>query len=717
MYLLEDSLRLSRIGFIFFSTMGTIDSLKSVLTQSALDDLCKKYYILDAVQPELCMSSDLQRTLEKYNAYDMMKELKTMFEEQARQELFETGMIEKDKKKKPKWVKGKGKGKNKLTYDPKPKILLPPKRENPTKDFFCNHCKEGHSESRKLKHGALSLYIGNGMRAAVEAIRSFDLILPSGLIIVLDNCYFAPTVTRGVVSISCLVNNGYIHTFTNYGIYVSKANVFYFNAIPRDGIYEIDMRNLYPNRDGLLQPTHDESHEKCKSCISSRMARKPFPYQVERAKDLLGLIQTDVCGPFRTVSREGASFFIIFTDDFSRYGFVYLMKHKHETLLDMVQSMMNLTTLPKSFWGYDLEIAARILNMVPTKKVDRTPYEIWHMKSPNDEHTEIAPTKVESKNVGVPIRRSVRIPQVPNRYEYYVDIEEYELGDLNEPPNYKVALADPESDKWLEAMNTKIQFMKDNQVWYLLDLPSNGQTIRCKWLFKKKTEMDGNVHTFKAHLVSKGFTQTYGVDYRETFSPITEIRAIRILLSIAAFYDYEIWLMDVKIAFLNSHLSEDVYMVQLEGFVDPNHPNKTRYVFILNVEAVDWKSAKQSTTAMSSIETEYIGTAKASMEAVWMRKFINGLGNVIPLNKKSMEMLCDNKHTLAINEDPKILKGAIHSQRKYQYICEVIQRGEIVLKKVYKDDNVADPFTKPMPLNKIFEHAMAIRIVPASSVM
>ncbi|GJT99401.1 retrotransposon protein, putative, ty1-copia subclass [Tanacetum coccineum] len=86
--------------------------------------------------------------------------------------------------------------------------------------------------------------------------------------------------------------------------------------------------------------------------------------------------------------------------------------------------------------------------------------------------------------------------------------------------------------------------------------------------------MDGNIHTFKARLVVKGFSQTYKVDYGETFSPVADIRAIRILLAITAFYDYEIWQMDVKIAFLNGHLSEDVYMVQSEGFVDPKYPNK-----------------------------------------------------------------------------------------------------------------------------------------------
>ncbi|GKB17311.1 retrotransposon protein, putative, ty1-copia subclass [Tanacetum coccineum] len=116
--------------------------------------------------------------------------------------------------------------------------------------------------------------------------------------------------------------------------------------------------------------------------------------------------------------------------------------------------------------------------------------------------------------------------------------------------------------------------MKDNQVWHLVDLPPNGKTVGSKWLFKKKTDIDGNVHTYKARLVAKGFTQTYGVDYEETFSPVADIRAIRILIAIAAFYDYEIWQMDVKTAFLNGYLDEDIYMVQPEGFIDPKHPRK-----------------------------------------------------------------------------------------------------------------------------------------------
>ncbi|GJT76357.1 chrysanthemyl diphosphate synthase [Tanacetum coccineum] len=574
------------------------------------------------------------------------------------------GIIQKANKKSQN-VKGKGKGKGKgkvKSYIPKPKNPKHNAKEHPAKNDACHHCKEvGHCKrncpvylaelmkskkqvgtasssgiftielhsfpnrswvydtgcgthicitkqclrgARKLKQGDLYLYVGNGVRAQVEAIRSFDLVLPNGLVICLDNCQYAPSIIRGVVSVSRLAENGFVQCITDYGISISRNNVLYFNAIPSNGIYEIDMSNSVPNvnsiynvsnkrvkhnldytylwhcrlahiskkrieklqHDGLLKSTDDESFDQCVYGLSGKMTRKPFLHHPERASDILGLIHIDVCGPLRHVSRKYASYFITFTDDYSRHGYIYLLKHKHEvfetfkvfknevenqlgktikalrsdrggeyisqefkdylkacgivqqltppytpqhnrvserrnrTLLDMVRSMMNLTTLPLSFWDYALESAARILNMVPTKKVDKTPYELWFRKVPN-------------------------------------------LSYL------------------------KMQSMKDNQVWRLVNLCPNGKTVGSKWLFKKKTNMDGNVHTYKARLLAKRFTQTYGVDYEETFSSVDDIRAIRILIAIAA-------------------------------------------------GAVDWKSSKQSTTAMSATEDEYIAASEAAMEAV-----------------------------------------------------------------------------------------------------
>ena len=86
--------------------------------------------------------------------------------------------------------------------------------------------------------------------------------------------------------------------------------------------------------------------------------------------------------------------------------------------------------------------------------------------------------------------------------------------------------------------------------------------------------MDGNVHIYKARFVIKDFRQVQGVDYDETFSPVAMLKSVQIILAIAAYFDYEIWQMDVKTAFLNGNLTEYVYMMQPEGFVDPTNAGK-----------------------------------------------------------------------------------------------------------------------------------------------
>ncbi|GJV78654.1 hypothetical protein Tco_1514524 [Tanacetum coccineum] len=118
----------------------------------------------------------------------------------------------------------------------------------------------------------------------------------------------------------------------------------------------------------------------------------------------------------------------------------------------MVHSMMSQTTLPKSFWDYALESAARILNIVPTKKVDKIPYEDTQRKQWDVLSTTHSRTT------------STRTRRATDRLCLYVDAEEHELRDLGKPANYKDTLLDPESDKWLNAMNVEMQSMRDNEV-------------------------------------------------------------------------------------------------------------------------------------------------------------------------------------------------------------------------------------------------------------
>ncbi|KAK9020229.1 hypothetical protein V6N11_054719 [Hibiscus sabdariffa] len=359
--------------------------------------------------------------------------------------------------------------------------------------------------------------------------------------------------------------------------------------------------------------------------LPRKMTKAPFNGKGERASDLLGLIHSDVCGPMNTQARGGFHYFITFTDDFSRYGYIYLMRHKSEalekykefrnevqnqhgksiralrsdrggeylshefdellkecgivsqltppgtpqwngvserrnqTLLDMVRSMMSHSDLSISFWGHALETAAFTLNRVPSKSVQKTPYEMWTGKRPKTR----------------PLRRSTRERHDTERYGFLVTTHgDVILVDHDEPKTYQEAVSSPDSEKWLEAMRSEMDSMSDNQVWTLVEPPEGIKPIGCKWVFKKKTDMDGNVQTYKGRLVAKGYRQIHGIDYDETFSPVAMFKSIRILLAIAAFHDYEIWQMDVKTAFLNGKLEEDVYMTQPEGFVTPKNAGK-----------------------------------------------------------------------------------------------------------------------------------------------
>ena len=140
------------------------------------------------------------------------------------------------------------------------------------------------------------------------------------------------------------------------------------------------------------------------------------------------------------------------------------------------------------------------------------------------------------------------------------------LVENDEPTTYEESLNSSKSDNWLKAMKSDMDSMYTNQVWTLFDPPEGIKPIRCKWIFKKKTNMEGNVITYKARLVAKGYRKKQGVDYDETFSPVAMLKSIRILLAIAAHYDYEIYKMDEKTTFLNGNLTEEVYMTQPEGF-------------------------------------------------------------------------------------------------------------------------------------------------------
>ncbi|KAD4385876.1 hypothetical protein E3N88_26045 [Mikania micrantha] len=119
--------------------------------------------------------------------------------------------------------------------------------------------------------------------------------------------------------------------------------------------------------------------------------------------------------------------------------------------------------------------------------------------------------------------------------------------------------------------------------------------------------------------------------------------------------------------------------------------------------AITWRSSKQSVVTQSTTESEYIAASEAAKEAAWIKKFMTDLG-VVPSIRKPIEILCDNTGAIAQEKEPRSHHRSKHILRQFHYIREVVERGDIKIDKIHIDQNLADPFTKPMPLSKHEEY-------------
>ena len=144
----------------------------------------------------------------------------------------------------------------------------------------------------------------------------------------------------------------------------------------------------------------------------------------------------------------------------------------------------------------------------------------------------------------------------------------------DEPQSFKEAMSSPEAPYWKEAVNDEVESILQNHTWELVDLPLGSKPLGYKWMFKKKMKAYGSIDKYKARPVIKVYKQKEGLEYFDTYSPVTRISSIRMLIAIAAIHNLEIHQMDVKIAFLNGDLDEEIYMEQLEGFIIPGQEKK-----------------------------------------------------------------------------------------------------------------------------------------------
>jgi hypothetical protein len=173
---------------------------------------------------------------------------------------------------------------------------------------------------------------------------------------------------------------------------------------------------------------------------------------------------------------------------------------------------------------------------------------------------------IGSLNEGRRLRSRIINPsnEIANRVTYNCYLAQFEPKKVEEALQY---------DNWVTTMHDELHQFSRNDVWTLVSRPSYQNIIGTKWIFKNKSDEHGTVIRNKARLVAQGYTQIERIDFDETFTPVAHVESIRILLSISCHLGFKLYQTDVKSAFLNGILQEEVYVEQPKGFMDPHYPH------------------------------------------------------------------------------------------------------------------------------------------------
>jgi transposase InsO family protein len=216
-------------------------------------------------------------------------------------------------------------------------------------------------------------------------------------------------------------------------------------------------------------------------------------------------------------------------------------------------------------------------------------------------------------------RRSYRVSTLPSHLRDFHCFSAF--ATLHEPHTFREASSDP---LWQQAMKEEFDALLKTGTWDLVDLPASKSAIGCKWVYKIKTRSDGTVDRYKARLVAKGFTQEYGIDYEETFAPVARLSSVRTLIAVSVSRHWPLFQMDVKNAFLNGELTEEVYMQLPPSFSQP--PGFSHKVCRLRRALYGLKQAPRAWFAKFSSTISQHGFSASSYDsALFFRRSDHGI--------------------------------------------------------------------------------------------
>ncbi|GJW70887.1 retrovirus-related pol polyprotein from transposon TNT 1-94 [Tanacetum coccineum] len=292
---------------------------------------------------------------------------------------------------------------------------------------------------------------------------------------------------------------------------------------------------------------------------------------------------------------------------------------------------------------------------------------------------------------------------IPDDYIVYLQETDFDIGIDNDPVSFSQAIESDKCKMWIAAIKEKFKSMDQNKVWDLVNFPEGSKRVGCKWVFKTKRNSNGNVERYKARLVAKTYTQKNDVDYNENFSPVSKKDSLRIILALMAHFDLE---LDVKNAFLNGNLEEEVYMEQPEGFfIDGKEKmiSGSKYIFL--VLYVDDILLATNDFGLLHKTKEYL-FKNFEMKDMGEASYVTGISILCDVSKglevvdtisKPLKIYYDNTATIFFSKNDKYSNGAKHIDIKFFIVKEEIQKQRLYLKHISTDLMIADPLTKGLP--------------------
>ncbi|GJT91176.1 retrovirus-related pol polyprotein from transposon TNT 1-94 [Tanacetum coccineum] len=526
------------------------------------------------------------------------------------------------------------------------------------------------------------LYMGNSATADIKGEGDVILKMTSEKELKLTNVLYVPEIRKNLVSGWLLNKFGFRLVFESDKFVLSKNQMYVGKGYAVDAMFKLNVMvvkndiNKMNSSAYLIESSnvwHGRLGHYCYVYLlkSKDEAIDKFVLYKNEFKNQLGkkikVIRSDRGGEYVSPFAELCAQHGIrheFTAPYSpqQNG---IAERKNRTLKEMVTAMLISSGMSQDMWGEAILTATYLLNKIPRKEKEETPYELWMGRKPSYQYlrvwgclAKVAVPTPKAQKIGPKSVNCIFIGYAKNNSAYRFIVHESKNPDIqkntvmesrnasffehifpclsketrssarlddevvqdkrqrddndlpderqdqteeveveprrskrarneklfgpnfvsfmveNEPTSYREAVTSSEGQQWREAIKSEIESILKNHTWELVDLPPGCKPLGYKWIFKKKIKADGTIDKYKVRLVIKGYRQHEGLGYFDTYSPVTRITSIRMILVIAALRNLKVHQMDVKTAFLNGDLEEEIYMNQSEGFIAPGQDGK-----------------------------------------------------------------------------------------------------------------------------------------------